>query len=138
MKVLFKLHKILTVCLFLTFTTISLGQTQSAMNSAQAQTFQQADKAFNVVYQKILKQYSTDKEFIKNLKTAQRIWVQFRDADVKMKYSDRPTGYYGSMQSFCESSYRTELTQQRTKTLTIWLTGIEEGDTCAGSVKTKD
>lgn len=108
------------------------------MNNEQLQTFQQADKALNSVYQKILKQYRTDPEFIKNLKTAQRIWVQFRDAEANMKYPARPAGYYGSAQPMCEAAYRTELTQQRTRTLTLWLTGIEEGDVCAGSVKVKD
>ncbi|GAB2544668.1 lysozyme inhibitor LprI family protein [Spirosoma aerophilum] len=124
--------------LFLIVATASFGQTQSAINNAQGQTLQQADKTLNTVYQKVLKQYSTDPEFIKNLKIAQRIWVQFRDAEVKMKYPDRPVGEYGSAQPMCEATYRTQLTQQRTKTLSIWLTGIEEGDVCAGSVKIKD
>jgi uncharacterized protein YecT (DUF1311 family) len=123
---------------FVMVATATFGQTQSDMNSAQGQTLQQADKALNTVYQKVLKQYSTDPEFIKNLKIAQRIWVQFRDAEVKMKYPDRPVGEYGSAQPMCEATYRTELTQQRTKTLTRWLTGVEEGDVCAGSVKIKE
>lgn len=119
-------------------TTASFGQTQSSLNKGQGQTLQQADKALNSVYRTVLKQYSKDVEFIKNLKTAQRIWVQFRDAEVKMKYPNRPAGYYGSSQPMCEAAYRTELTRQRTKTLTVWLTGLAEGDVCAGSVKMKN
>ena len=131
-------NRFLTIFLLLTISIASFGQSQLAMNTAEAQTLQQADKALNVVYQKILKQYNSDQEFIKNLKVAQRIWLQLRDADVKMKYPNRPDGFYGSVQPMCEASYRTELTQQRTRTLTVWLTGIEEGDVCAGSVKTKN
>ncbi|ADB36800.1 lysozyme inhibitor LprI family protein [Spirosoma linguale] len=130
--------KLLIAGFLLIVATASFGQTQSSLNNEQLQTFQQADKALNSVYQKILKQYSADKEFIKNLKIAQRIWVQFRDAEVSMKYPARPAGYYGSAQPMCEAAYRTELTQQRTRTLTVWLTGIEEGDVCAGSVEVKD
>lgn len=118
--------------------TASFGQTQPSMNNAQNQTLQQADKALNSVYQNVLKQYSKDVEFIKSLKTAQRVWIQFRDAEVKMKYPNRPVGYYGSSQAMCEAAYRIELTQQRTRTLTTWLNGIEEGDVCAGSIKVKD
>ncbi|MCX6217755.1 lysozyme inhibitor LprI family protein [Spirosoma sp.] len=132
------IFKLFALILLLFVSTASFGQTQASMNNEQLQTFQQADKALNSVYQKILKQYRTDPEFIKNLKTAQRIWVQFRDAEANMKYPARPAGYYGSAQPMCEAAYRTELTQQRTRTLTLWLTGIEEGDVCAGSVKVKD
>ncbi|MFD2936998.1 lysozyme inhibitor LprI family protein [Spirosoma flavum] len=128
-------HQLLTIVLFLLFFIASFGQSQLAINNAQLQTVQQSNKALNVVYQKFLKQYSTDREFVKNVKIAQRLWVQLRDADVKMKYPNRPAGYYVSAQPMCEASYRTELTQQRTKMLPIWLTGIEEGDICAGSAR---
>lgn len=36
----------------------------------------------------------------------------------------------------CRVSYLLELTEERTKKLKIWLTGIPEGDICSGSVKT--
>jgi uncharacterized protein YecT (DUF1311 family) len=85
-----------------------------------------------------LKEYTEDTAFIKNLKAAQRIWVQFHDAEMKAKYPDREDAYYGSVQPMCWYSYKTELTEERTKKLKIWVTGIEEGDVCSGSVKTKD
>ncbi|SOD78891.1 lysozyme inhibitor LprI family protein [Spirosoma fluviale] len=132
------IRKLFIVSSLLLVVTASFGQTQASMSNAEAQALQQADKALNSVYQKVLKQYGADPEFIKSLKNAQRIWVQFRDAEVKMKYPDRPAGYYGSAQPMCEAAYRTELTQQRTRTLTVWLMGIEEGDVCAGSVKMKN
>ena len=116
---------------------ISFGQTQSEMNQDANNKFIKADKELNAVYNKILKEYSSDKEFIKNLKMAQKFWIQFRDAEIKMKYPDREVGYYGSIQPMCWSFYKTELTEERTKKLKIWLIGIEEGDNCSGSVKTK-
>jgi hypothetical protein len=57
---------------------------------------------------------------------------------MKIKYPDREDGYYGSVQPMCWCMYVTYLTQERTKKLKVWLTGIEEGDVCSGSVKTKD
>ncbi|MBC7923888.1 MAG: DUF1311 domain-containing protein [Ferruginibacter sp.] len=124
-----------------TLLSLTLGfcfaQTQSAVNQTEYRNFQAADRELNSVYQKILREYASDPAFLKNLRTAQRIWVQFRDAEVKMKYPDRPAGHYGSVQPTCQSAYQTALTEQRTAALKIWLTGIGEGDVCAGSVRTK-
>src|ERR1700757_5109792 len=113
------------------------SQTQTEMNETAYKNYQQADKELNITYQKILKEYKTDTAFIKNLKAAQRIWVQFRDAEVKALYPDREPGYYGSIQPLCKYNYLTEFTAERTKRLKTWLDGVEEGDMCSGSVKTK-
>ncbi len=43
---------------------------------------------------------------------------------------------YGSSFPVCYSNGLEELTKARTKQLRVWLTGIPEGDTCNGSVKT--
>ena len=96
------------------------------------------EKEINSVYQKILKQYSSDFGFIKNLKTSQKLWIQFRDAEMKMKFPDRPTGYYGSIQPMCWFNYMADLTKDRIKTLDTWVTGTVEGDACSGSVKAND
>ena len=113
------------------------GQTKAEMNQNANTGFQKADKELNFVYQSILKSYKSDTEFVKNLKISQRIWVQLRDAEMKTKYPDRENGYYGSVQPMCWSIYMEDLTEERTKKLKVWLTGIEEGDVCSGSVKMK-
>jgi uncharacterized protein YecT (DUF1311 family) len=115
--------------------TVGFSQTQAQMNSDANATFQKADKELNVVYQKILKEYKDDPVFIKSMITAQKLWVQLRDADVKMMYPDREAGYYGSMLPLCVSEYKAKLTKERTAKLKRWLTGVEEGDVCSGSVK---
>lgn len=115
----------------------SFGQTQLDMNMQSQEKYSQADEELNSVYKKILVDYKNDAEFIKNLKLSQKIWIQFRDAEMKVKYPDREIGYYGSMHPSCWSLYMTELTTERTKCLKIWLTGIEEGDACGGSIKLK-
>ena len=114
------------------------AQPQGEMNQDAASEFKAADKELNAVYQQILEDYADDEAFIANLKEAQRCWIVFRDAQLKMKYPDREPGYYGSIQPVCEMTYLTELTQDRIKTLNVWIEGVEEGNTCAGTVKIKE
>lgn len=116
---------------------LCFSQTQFEMNGEAYNNYKKADKELNNIYQKILTEYQTDTAFIKNLRISQRIWITFRDAELKMKYPDREQGYYGSVQPMCESDYLAQLTSDRVKTLKIWTEGIEEGDVCVGSVKIK-
>jgi uncharacterized protein YecT (DUF1311 family) len=131
--------KNIILILFLNLNTFfCFSQTQLEMNDEENNKFKLADKELNATYQKILKEYKTDFEFLKNLKVSQNIWIKFRDAEMKTKYPDRKeAGYYGSVQPMCWSIHLIQLTKERTKNLKIWLTGIPEGDVCSGSVKIK-
>ena len=115
----------------------SLAQTQSELNEQAHKKYVKADNELNSIYQKIMKDYKDDTVFIKNLKASQKLWVQFRDAEMKMKYPDRELGYYGSVQPMCWSIYLTQLTHDRITTLKQWSDGVEEGDVCSGSTKIK-
>lgn len=114
------------------------AQTQGDLNNQTATGFQAADKQLNAVYQKILEDYADDEAFIASLKEAQRCWITFRDAQLKMKFPDREPGYYGSVLPMCEAMYLAELTQDRIKALQRWIDGVEEGDVCAGTVRVRD
>jgi uncharacterized protein YecT (DUF1311 family) len=103
----------------------------------QYDSYKKTDKKLNEVYQAILKAYKSDTEFIKNLRASQRIWITFRDAEVKVKFPDREDGYYGSIHPLCVSLYLEDLTQDRISTLNLWLKGSEEGDGCSGSINVK-
>jgi uncharacterized protein YecT (DUF1311 family) len=129
------MKKLLILTSFFLISNLSSAQTQLEMNATANTDYQKADKELNSTYKKILKEYSTDLVFIKNLKITQNIWIKFRDAEMNMKYPQKEPGYYGSIFPTCWNMYMTELTQIRTKELKIWLTGITEGDTCSGSVK---
>lgn len=72
---------------------------------------------------------------MKNIKIAQNLWTQFRDAEMEAKYPDRERGYYGNVLPMCQFMYITELTQERINKLKVWLTGIPEYDVCLGSVR---
>ena len=114
-----------------------LAQTQSAMNRDACTQYTQADHALNAAYTKILKDYAKDAQFLAKLKQAQRAWVAFRDAQLEARFpkADKQSEY-GSAYPTCRCSLLTELTEQRTKELKVWVDGIPEGDVCNGSVKT--
>ena len=116
---------------------LCFAQTQSELNQREHKNYTKVDSELNSTYQKILKEYKSDTIFTKNLKVSQKLWVQFRDAEMKMKYPDRESGYYGSVQPMCWSMYKEELIRERLKTLKVWLEGVEEGDVCNGSVRIK-
>ncbi|MBD0295630.1 MAG: DUF1311 domain-containing protein, partial [Flavisolibacter sp.] len=86
------------------------------MNQQANDPFQKADQELNAVYQKIILKYKDDLAFIASLKAVQRLWIQFRDAELKMKYPRREQGYYGSVYPMCYSDYKEKLTRQRIKT----------------------
>lgn len=113
--------------------TTASAQTQSEMNQEADLNYKKADKALNATYQRVLKEHALDKLFIKNLKNTQRIWIQFRDAEMLTKYPLTQTNAYGSAHPMCWSLYLTELTNERNEKLKVWLTEFEEGDVCDGS-----
>ncbi len=125
-----------TSCLLFLF-SISFAQTQADMNQSAGADWKQADKELNDVYQKIVKEYKGQTDFIRSLKASQLLWIKFRDAEMLVKYPKSKQAGYGSVFPTCWASYKAYLTRERTKTLQVWLDGIEEGDTCSGSVKMK-
>ncbi|MCF6130735.1 lysozyme inhibitor LprI family protein [Flavobacterium wongokense] len=130
-----------TKCYFLlfvlSFVSISFAQTQTQLNEKAYANYKKADAELNTVYNRILKGYQSDAEFIRNLKKSQKIWIAFRDAEMLVKYPNRGSGTYATSHQMCWYNYITDLTRKRTKELNVWLLRVEEGDVCAGSVKTR-
>ncbi|MBS1913949.1 MAG: DUF1311 domain-containing protein [Bacteroidetes bacterium] len=124
--------------LFLLASSALLAQTQATMNEDALAAYHKADKELNDVYQQVTRRYKDDQLFLENLKTAEKAWIAFRDAQLAMKYplkANEPNPY-GSVYPMCANNYLTALTKERTKTLRAWLTGVAEGDVCAGSIQT--
>jgi uncharacterized protein YecT (DUF1311 family) len=119
------------------FSLFTIAQTQYELNMDAKKKADIADKELNQTYNKVLNEYKTDTSFIKNLKKAQRLWIQLRDAEMQVKFPERETRNYGSVLPMCWSLYYEELTRERLKILKEWLNGTEEGDVCSGTVKTK-
>src|SRR6187401_665724 len=115
------MKRVLLFNLFVVIVLFSMAQTQSELNEKAKNKYEAADKELNKIYADILKEYKTDTVFMKNLKKSQKLWIQFRDAEMKVKYPDREPGYYGSVQTMCWFLYKEELTRERTKVLKTFL-----------------
>lgn len=123
------------VVMAMLFIAPTFAQSQTAMNMKAYSDYKKADAKLNGVYQKILKSYFRETSFIKKFRTAQRLRIQLRDAELAAKYPN--SGSYGSVAPMCESIYLETLTRDRIKFLEVWVTGIEEGEVCLGSVRIK-
>lgn len=127
--------KKLPIFIILIFSFNCIAQTQAEINNEAYLDFKKSDEKLNQVYKTILSKYKSDSVFLKSLKKSQRLWIQFRDAEMEMKYPNYKNRSYGSIHPTCISLYLKELTDTRIKTLNEWVCGIEEGYLCAGSVK---
>jgi uncharacterized protein YecT (DUF1311 family) len=112
------------------------AQSQMEMTQQAVNKYQQSAHELNKIYKQILKEYSTDTVFIKNLKSCQKIWIQFREAELQMKYPG--IDYAGTSTAMCKAHLMEAITKARIKTLKVWLTGMTEGDVCSGTVKVKN
>ena len=130
-----KLSGFLFAIFIIFFHSTSFGQSQIEMNSEAFSQYKKADRELNIIYQKVLKEYSSQVIFIKKFKAAQHLWMQLRDVELEAKYPEH--GTYGSVEPICEARFLESLTQERIKFLKVWLNGIEEGEYCNGSVKVK-
>jgi uncharacterized protein YecT (DUF1311 family) len=134
----FKWYVLLTVILILLSCISSFAQTQTEMNKDVCREYKQADADMNKVYKQILNEYKSQTVFIAKMKAAQRAWLAFRDAHLASRYpEENKLGEYGSAYPVCQCTELTALTKQRTEVLKTWITGIEEGDVCTGSIKIK-
>ena len=96
------------------------------------------DAKMNDIYDLIIETYVEDTLFLSKLSESQRIWESFRNAELAMRFPEGDdNNCYGSIYEQCAAHYMAELTQERTEKLKIWLEGIEEGDVCSGSIKSK-
>jgi uncharacterized protein YecT (DUF1311 family) len=112
------------------------NQTQSEMNAEACGKYKKADAELNRVYQKIMRDYAGDKNFIQKMKIAQRAWIAFRDAHLDSLYPESDSQYhYGSVNPMCRCMELESLTQYRINLLREWADGVQEGDVCSGSKK---
>ena len=90
--------------------------TQTDMNICAFQDYQQADAKLNAAYRKLVAML--DKDQLGRLKTAQRAWITFRDAQCRYE-----AGVYegGTIAPLVHSSCLTNLTELRTKDLNALL-----------------
>jgi uncharacterized protein YecT (DUF1311 family) len=109
--------------------------TQGEMNDCVCNQYKKADAELNRIYQQLAAANANDKLFVDKLKTAQRAWIAFRDAQLEAIYpeTDNPKVNYGSVFTMCYCGAQQDLTEERTKQLKRMLRS-PEGDACAWDV----
>ena len=97
---------------------------QRQMNQCAYEDFQKADKALNTVYKALRNKKKNDKAYLANLKTSQRLWIKFRDAELDLVFtceSGDKRQCFGSMYPLLYNSEKAAITQQRVKSLENYL-----------------
>ncbi len=111
------------------------GQASAALSAHAGTDLAAADRELNTVYQQVLRKHVMDKNFVRKLRTAQRAWLVYRDAEFAARYPDpNPQSAYGSVYPVCAAGLKAQLTHARISQLRMWLVGAAEGDVCAGSL----
>ncbi len=90
------------------------GETQPEMNACAHQDYEKADKALNEAYAAVVAIHKNDNEAIGLLKSAQRSWIKFRDAECEFETIDSKGG---SIRPLLRSQCLTGLTEARTRQL---------------------
>ncbi len=117
------------------FTQFSFAQSQAQMNNDSYISYKKVDDELGVVYQKVIKKYAKNPDFIAALRASERLWIQLRDAEIKMRFPAKdPRFEYGSVYPMCVNIYLESITKDRIKYLREWISKSEEGDVCSGSV----
>ena len=135
--------KFIVLSLLFIFSTNAFAQkegyrTQLEMNFAYLRAFQEADSILNSTYRQVQQIYGTDSLFLEDLKSAQRAWVTFRDAQMTMSYPKRDNSVLrGSIEPTCYWNEKTILTQDRINQLKQWIDGVEQGEACGGTRRMK-
>ena len=107
--------------------------TQAQLNACAADEFAAADRKLNEVFQALLKKEAKNTAFVQKLRAAQRTWIAFRDAELEAMYacdSSNQAVCWGSMLSMCYSSYKAQLTRERTARLQQFLDEGQPADKC--------
>ena len=103
---------LLTLLLILSI-AVSLSQTQGDGRMMA----EKSDKRLNDAYQMLLAAKRSDTLFIKNLRVSQRIWIQFREADLTLIYPHQLSIEKSDSLTIGRANYFAQLTEDRTKTL---------------------
>ena len=107
---------------------------QDAETVDATRRLKEAESQLNILYHQILDEYKDQKAFIKNLSSAQDIWIKLKQAELKTMFPESPENY-GSVYQMCVANYLAELTLERIARLELWRKGTYEGDVCSGSIR---
>ncbi len=118
--------------LLITISMYSHAQNQMDQNQKAKNDYDRADRELSAIYDQVQKKYRQNPKMIKNLKLAHRLWIEYRLAEVSVKFpaiDGDPFDTYGDSFPECYYSLLTEITQDRIAFLRRWLEGEQIGCT---------
>lgn len=95
----------------------------------------QVMKAMQEKVAKVHELYAADTVFLAAFDKAQQAWQQYHDAQIEALYPGDP-GNWGSIHGYCVSEQSLGLIYARIEEIDAWITGLPEGETCGGSIRT--
>jgi uncharacterized protein YecT (DUF1311 family) len=113
--------------IMLIYSSAAFSQIEPKINQDVSKTYKEADKKLNEVYQRVLKTHKSSEPYKKNLRNAQRLWIEFRDAQFEMNFPESKGRYDRNKLTEAQAGYLTRLTEERTKTLRAILISISVG-----------
>ena len=107
------MKKILLILIIILSIKLSYSQTYEDSRNY----FENSDKKLNEVYNQLIEGNKSDASFIKNLRTSERTWIQYRDAQLTLLYPGYSLIGKSDSLSRNELIYLSYLTENRTKIL---------------------
>lgn len=101
--------------------TLLIAVSSSQTHEDGRAMFEKGDKRLNDAYQMLLAAKRSDTVFIKNLRASQRIWIQFRNAELTLKYPNHVSVEKRDSLPMNQAMYLVHLMEDRTEVLLEWL-----------------
>lgn len=107
------------------------AQTQADLNKCSSDRLAREDAKLNRVYQELLAKVKNDSVATAKIRSAQRAWIVFRDAQMRSLFpAEDKQARYGSSYGMCAAVAQAQLTSERTQMLEGML-HPNEGDVCS-------
>jgi uncharacterized protein YecT (DUF1311 family) len=110
------------------------AQTTADMNDCTGKMLAVADKDLNTTYQAVLKKWANVPGVAASVRTAQRAWITYRDADIAARFADAgDIASRGTAYPAAHAMYQAGLVHERTARLCEYLRGASYGERDAAS-----
>ncbi len=90
---------------------------QAELSQCAADDYTASDKKLNDTWKSLIDKFKDDKTTTAKLKTAQKAWIVFRDAEVEAQFACEGGNCWGSMEGMLRNEVLKELTDTRTARL---------------------
>ena len=95
--------------------SVAVSSSQEQVNGRA--TFEKSDKRLNDAFQLLIAAKRSDSAYIKNLRSSQRILIQFRDAELKLMYPNPASVEKDTFLPMTQAIYLSRITDERANVL---------------------